>query len=78
MIFLMLTKTWLTDHFDAEVNIDGFFIHRADRNHPKISEEETVAVYLRNDVDIATEVLLQFLNDVIEVICLRIPTLNWF
>ena len=79
MTLMMLTETWLRDHLDAEVAIDGYTLYRADRNRRKKKRGRNsggVAVYLRDDVTTLTEVLLQYSSGVIEALCLRIPKLN--
>ena len=79
MIMVMLTETWLRDQLDAEVNIPGYSLFRSDRVPPKKRlgrNSGGVAIYLRNDLKIQTEVLLTFSSGVIEAICLWIPKLN--
>ena len=79
MIMVMLTETWLRDQLDAEVNIPGYSLFRSDRVRPKKRRGRNrggVAIYLRNDLKIQTEVLLKFSSGVIEAICLWIPKLN--
>ena len=79
MYLLSLSETWLREHLDPEVNIDGYAIYRCDRDRLKKRRGRNsggVAVYLRNDFNIQTEVLLQYSSGVIEALGLRIPKLN--
>ena len=56
----MLTETWLRDHLDAELCIDGYTIFRTDRDRKKKRRGRNsggVAVYIRNDVSNKAEIL---------------------
>ena len=76
---MLLTETWLREHLDAEINIQGFSLFRSDRNRQKKKRGRNsggVAIYLKNEFNIKTEILLQFSNGVIEALCLHLPNLN--
>ena len=79
MLLGMLTETWLREHLDAEVCIDGYSIFRTDRDRKKKRRGRNsggVAVYIRNDVSTKTEIFFSFSSGVIECLCLRVPKLN--
>ena len=64
-LFMALTETWLHDHKEAEMLIDGYAIKTCNRNIKGRSLKGRcsggVAIYLRNDVSVSTETLLNFL-----------------
>ena len=79
MLLIVLTETWLREHLDAELAIQGYSIFRTDRDRRKKRRGRNsggVAVFVRNDVNPQTEVLLHFSSGVIEALCLRMPILN--
>ncbi len=69
---LALSETWLTpEHLDAEVNIKGYNLFRADRlSRPRGG----VALYIREDM--ATVPILQFSNDAVEIVAVKIKALD--
>ena len=72
-LFIGLTETWLKDHQDSEISIDGYVIFRSDRVRQKKSnrgrESGRVAFYVRKDLAKSMEVLL-YSNGVIEILCI--------
>ena len=79
-IAFAITETWLNkSHLDAELKIDGYTIKRKDRVRKKAKAGRSsggVAVYVRNDIAITTEVLFSYSNGVIESIGLHLTSLN--
>ena len=71
-MFIGLTETWLKDHQDSEISIDGYVIFRSDRVRQKKSnrgrESGGVAFYVRKDLAKSMEVLLKYSNGVIEIL----------
>ena len=51
-MFAALTETWLQEHLDAEISIDGYTIFRQDRVRQRNKGRNSggVAPYLRNDI----------------------------
>ena len=39
LLFIALTETWLKDHLDAEVNVQGYKLFRQDRTTTKIKRK---------------------------------------
>ena len=79
MLFIALTETWLRDHLDAEVKIEGYSIFRADRSRPKAGkgrESGGVALYVKEELASSSKPLLIFSNSVIEVLCVHIKQVN--
>ena len=79
-LFYVLTETWLDEHRDAEIQIDGYQIHRSDcsvkRTRNRGKERGGVAVYLRDDLTPLTKVLLRYSNGAVDVLVLHIERLN--
>ena len=73
-----MTETWLLDsHLDAEVQIPGFEIHRADRSRTKAKKGRAsggAAIYARNDL--ASEERFKFSSGVIECIGVTMESIN--
>ena len=57
-LFAALTETWLQEHLDAEISIDGYTIFRKGRN------SGGVVLYLRNDIAANAQPLLNHSNGV--------------
>ncbi|XP_076069761.1 uncharacterized protein LOC143041638 [Oratosquilla oratoria] len=74
LIFLALTETHLTrDHLDAEVTIDGYTIHRADRKNRSHGE---VIIYTRNYLAACIENVESFSNGTVELLKIYIKNLD--
>ena len=80
LLFIALTETWLRDHLDAEVNIEGYKLFRQDRNKSKSSRKGRdgggTACYLKEDIAAGTDTVLSFSNEAIEVLGLYIKVKN--
>ena len=79
-IFIGLSETWLKDHLDAELAIDGYTIFRSDRRRQKKSKRGRdsggTAFYVRDDIADTFEKLVEFSNGVVEIIALYSKTEN--
>ena len=76
---MFLTETWLSEHLDAEVNVEDYTIFRADRNRRKKKRGRFsggVAVYIKEDIAASCETLLQFSNGVVEALMIYLRRLN--
>ena len=76
--FISLTETWLKDHLDAELKIDGYTIERADRDYTKRNSKATkgrlsggVACYVKDELAASTRKLLEFSNGTVECLVLH-------
>ena len=60
-LFLGLTEAWLREHLDVELNIEGYSLFRQDqeRNKKKGRASRGVAFYIRNDIAVNTQTVLQ-------------------
>ena len=70
---MALTETWLKEHKDAELHIDGYKLFRADRKRVRKSRGRYsggVACYVRMDIASTLEVMVNFSNGVIELLAL--------
>ena len=79
MLFLALTETWLRDHLDAELNIDGYTIYRSDRTGRKKKRGRNsggVALYIRNDIAASASVILKTSDGSNEALGVHIKKLN--
>lgn len=70
-MFIVLTETWLREHKDAELQVDGYTLFRQDRlrnRRRKGRDSGGVAIYLRKDLAADAEPILKFSNGVVEVL----------
>ena len=81
-LFIALSETWLRDHRDAEVAIDGYTIFGQDRqpsrNRRRGRDSGGVAFYIRDDIAATAEPVLNFSNRVVEVLGLYFKSENLF
>ena len=73
-LFVALTETWLKNHKQAELNIDGYSLYRADRKgraHTRGRYSGGAAIYLRSDLAATTEKLLSFSNGFVETVAVH-------
>ena len=71
---MALTETWLKGHTQAELNIEGYHLYRADRKgrkHTRGRYSGGAALYLRSDIAATTECLLQYSNGVVETLAVH-------
>lgn len=58
-LFIGLTETWLKDHKDAELKIEGYQLFRSDRKRSKTGKRGRLsggaAAYIRDDIASRTE-----------------------
>ena len=74
-----LTETWLSDHLDAEISIEGYQLFRGDRklHKPKRGRESGgVAFYVRDDAVANTETIASFSNGMVEILGIHMKDLN--
>ena len=74
-----LTETWLSDHNPAELHIPQYSLYRQDhaRLRSKRSKDRGgVALYIKDDQAIFSEVFFTYSNRVIEAIGLQLKSLN--
>ena len=78
---MAVTESWLCDHLDAEVNIEGYSIFRGDRkrrSNRNGRHSGGVALYILNDFAIDAEPVLRFSNGVVETLAVYIPSRNMY
>ena len=79
-LFIVLTETWLYEQSDAEIDIDGYTLFRADRKVKKKSKHGRdsggVAIYVRDDIAVDAERNLEFSNGVVEALAVHIPQID--
>ena len=76
---MALSETWLSEHHDAEIHIQGYSLFRQDRTQTKGKRGRNsggVAVYVRDDAASNTEIIFTFSNGVIEALGIHIKTWN--
>ena len=74
-----LTETWLSDRNPAELHIPGHSLYRQDRARPRSKrgrDSGRVALYIRDDQAIFSEVVFIYSNGVTEAIGLQLKSLN--
>ena len=75
-----LTETWLKSHKDAELQINGYQLFRADRKRKKRSERGRLsggaAAYVREDIAASMKKPYSYSNGVVELLCLHSPEEN--
>ena len=80
LLFIALTETWLRDHLDAEVNVEGYKLFRQDRIRTRFKrkgrEGGGTACYLKNDIAAGTDTIINFSNEVIDVLGLHVKVKN--
>ena len=67
-----MSETWLLDQLEAEVNVDNYEIFRADSKRARNKRGRFgggVALYLRDDIAASTKQILDFSNNVVEILC---------
>ena len=67
-----LTETWLSDQLEAEVCINNYEIYRADSKRKRNRRGRFgggVALYLRDDIATSAKQILDFSNNVVEILC---------
>ena len=70
-LFFVLTETWLRDHSDAELSIDGYTLFRQDRKRQRKKmgrDSGGVAVYMKNNLAADMVTVASYSNGVIEFI----------
>ena len=78
-LFAALTETWLHDHLDAEIGIEGYTPFRADRKRLSkkgVRDGGGALLYLREDLAVNTDPVMTFSNGAVEVLGLHIKTHN--
>ena len=78
-VFMAISETWLADHLDAEINIDGYKIFRSDRKSHTSKKGRSsggVAVYVREDAAINAEIVLSFSNGTNELLGIHLKDWN--
>ena len=81
-LFMAVTETWLSNHKDGELHIDGYKLFRGDRKRVKKTSRGRfsggVGCYVRVDLACTMEVITNFSNGVIELLCLYSKVHNMF
>ena len=70
---MALTETWLQNHKDAELHIDGYKLFRADRKRLKKARGRFsggVGCYVRLDIASTLEIMVNYSNGVVELLTL--------
>ena len=70
-LYMAITETWLRDQKDPELRIQGYTLFRQDRNRDRRRRGRNsggVAVYLRNDYAVDTEMVMNYSNRVTETL----------
>ena len=77
-LFIGITETWLNDHQDAEIHIKGYTLFRQDRTRQKRNKHSRdsggVALYIKNDDAINSEIIFSFSNGVVESLGVHIKS----
>ena len=73
-LFMGLSETWLRNHKEAELAVDGYTIFRCDSSRKKKSNRGRhtggVAFYVRDDIAITSEELMKHSSDSVQLLCL--------
>ena len=70
-LFMAMSETWLHNHKDGEINVNGYTLFRSDREREKARRGRAsggVALYVRDDLAATMEPVLVFSNGVNEVL----------
>ena len=75
LLFIALTETWLKDHLDAEVNVQGYKLFRQDRTTTKIKRKGRdgggTACYLKTEIAAGADTIINFSNEAVDVLGLH-------
>ena len=80
-LFIVLSETWLKNHTEAELKIDGYSLYRSDRTgrkHTRGRFSGGVVIYLRADLAATAEEVLKFSNGVVEAVAVYSEKENLF
>ena len=81
-LFMAVTETWLSNHKDGELQIDGYKIFRGDRKRVKKTSRGRfsggVGCYVRLDLACTMEIMVNFSNGVVELLCLYSKVHNMY
>ena len=81
-LFMAVTETWLSNHKDGELQIEGYKLFRGDRKRVKKSSRGRfsggVGCYIRIDLACTMEIITNFSNGVVELLCLYSKVHNMF
>ena len=73
-LFMAVTETWLHNHKDGEIQVNGYKFFRGDRKRVKKTARGRfsggVGCYVRMDIASTMEILVNFSNGVVELLCL--------
>ena len=79
-LFVALTETWLREHLDAELQVEGYTLFRQNRHRPKRRrrgrDSGGVALYLRDDLASTAEPIFNFSNGVVEALGVHVKAEN--
>ena len=74
-LFIGLSETWLHNHKEAELDVQGYTLFRCDSSRIKKSNRGRhtggVAFYVRDDIAISSEIILSYSLDAIQLLCLH-------
>ena len=76
---MVMTETWLRDHKNAELKVEGYQIFRSDRKRRKSKFGRCsggVAIYMKEDIAVHFKPTVIHSNGVVEILCLYSTTLN--
>ena len=69
---MAVTETWLHNHTDAEISIDGYNLFRCDRERIKKSTRGRfsggVGCYVKTELSATMEKIVEFSNGVVELL----------
>ena len=79
-LFIALSETWLNEHLDAELKIEGYDIFRSDRirkqRRRRGRDSGGVAVFLREDLVTTAEPIITYSNGVVEILGIHLKKEN--
>ena len=78
--FMAITETWLHNHKDGEISIDGYKFFRSDRKRVKKSTRGRfsggVGCYVKTDLAATMEIMIDYSNGVVELLGIYSKTKN--
>ena len=72
-LFIGLSETWLKNHKDAELEIEGYTIFRCDSARKKakrVKETGGTTFYVRGDIAIICEPIVKYSLEEVQLLCL--------
>ena len=79
LLFVGLTETWLNNHKDGELEIEGYTLFKCDSSRKKKSRGRAtggVCFYIRDDIAASCEIIYSHKSSSVQLLCVYSKTEN--